>query len=111
MPVFRSPGNRTPRFYAPTATFVRWAFLPYGMWITADGGEILFNRFYEPIWRRHPPANPTPADPTEWVKYKTQSYFYDDGVSEPAMRRAALKVLSQWGIPYPDATLARNYRE
>ena len=29
--------------------FQRWNDLPYGMWTCADGREVLFNRFYEPI--------------------------------------------------------------
>jgi hypothetical protein len=32
--------------------------LPYGKWTCPDGREVLFNRFYEPIWQRHPEQPP-----------------------------------------------------
>jgi len=51
--------------------------LPYGLWICDDGRQILFNRYYEPLWQRV--GNITwPADREEWVKFREQSWFYAD---------------------------------
>lgn len=41
--------------------------LPAGRWTCADGREVLFNSFEEPIWERRPGAEATPADPHERV--------------------------------------------
>jgi hypothetical protein len=40
-----------------------YARLPYGIWICADGREVLFNRAYSPIWQRSPGQLAEPADP------------------------------------------------
>jgi hypothetical protein len=56
---------------------VRWPEL-----ITASGRqgnrEVLFNRFYQPIWSRAD-GRVTQGKPDEWVSFKTQRWFYDDG--------------------------------
>jgi hypothetical protein len=44
-----------------------YAHLPYGIWICADGREVLFNRAYTPIWQRRPGQTAEPADPSERV--------------------------------------------
>jgi hypothetical protein len=55
--------------------------LPYGMWRCAGDREVLFNRFYRPIWQRFPVAL---ADRDEWVRGKVaQRHFYD---AEPPWR-------------------------
>ena len=41
--------------------------LPYGRWTLADGREVLFNAFHEPIWQRRLGSDATPADPHERV--------------------------------------------
>ena len=79
-----SPGGRN--WFGTRSLFVRKCYLPYGMWTCADGREVLFNRFYEPIWQRYKGAPAERADPTEWVKFIKQSFFYNDGLSR---RRAA----------------------
>jgi len=56
----------------------RWNELPYGFWQCTDGREVLFNRRYKPIYERQS-GIATPARRDEWVKYKQQHYFYDDG--------------------------------
>jgi hypothetical protein len=52
--------------------------LPYGKWTCADGRKVLFNRDYTPILQRLPDGRVTPADPTEWVPWITQEWFYED---------------------------------
>lgn len=96
MKFYTSPGGH--RFLAPKRVFVRWAHFPYGKWVCTDGREILFNRFYEPVWQRRAGEPPTPADPCEWVKgEKQQSWFYSDAdKTEKAMRAKAEKALAVW---------------
>jgi len=45
-------------FRGPAEMFKRWHELPYGMWTCADGRQVLFNRFYEPILQRPRAARP-----------------------------------------------------
>lgn len=71
--------------------------LPYGAWTCADGREVLFNRFYEPIWQRSPGAEPTEADPKERVRFIAQRWFYTDHTK--AKRPAGKAALAAWGIP------------
>ena len=52
--------------------------LPYGVWTCADGREVIFNRFYTPIWQRLDGVV-LAADPAEWVTWTTQRWFYVDG--------------------------------
>jgi hypothetical protein len=51
--------------------------LPYGKYICADGTEVFFNRYYQPIWKMRN-GQYLPADPGEWITYATQEWFYDD---------------------------------
>src|SRR5580765_4964173 len=92
--------SRTGRqVFTSKADFIRRNDLPYGIWTTEDGRQILFNRFYEPIWERRDGQAPTPADPTEWIKGPaTQHWFYGDEHGDPAKRRRALAALKDWGI-------------
>jgi hypothetical protein len=72
--------------------------LPYGKWICADEREVLFNRFYEPIYQRLPERPAEPADAKEQVPWKSQEWFYDDADSERRKRTAARAVLAEWGV-------------
>src|SRR6267378_6694541 len=55
----------------------RWR-MPYGMWTTADGREILFNRDYQPIWQRRPGCTAKQIEP-QWIDYVKERWFFDDG--------------------------------
>jgi hypothetical protein len=83
--------------------------LPYGVWLCADGRQVLFDRDYIAIWERpgfghHGVA----ADPFEWVHWIGQGWFFDDGSSPlsrftpAAVRLQTLKlideVLRAWGL-------------
>jgi hypothetical protein len=47
--------------------FGRWRLAcPYGLWTCADGREVLFNRYYHPVYQRYPGQPACPADPVEW---------------------------------------------
>lgn|SRR5215813_4459120 len=54
----------------------RLAF-PYGLWICDDERNVLFNREYQPIWHQVSTIV-TQAEPMEWVKWRSQMWFYDD---------------------------------
>jgi hypothetical protein len=57
-----------------------WKLLcPYGKWTCADGREVLFNRQYHPILERQSDLAVRTANPSEWVAWKTQDFFFDDG--------------------------------
>ena len=82
----------------------RRALVPYGIWTCADGREVLFNRRYVPLWQRYPGQEPSRADPTEWVKFVKQSWFYNDGTPETDKRRNGEAAMRQWGMtptPFP----------
>ena len=68
---------------------IRWDMLPYGVWTSADGRQVLFNRRYHPIWQRDTAGNVKVADADERVEWKTQNYFYNDGT--PNMARLAIR--------------------
>jgi hypothetical protein len=52
--------------------------LPYGLWWCEDGREFLFNRAYQPIWRRGPGRAAEPVDRSARIPYDTRHYLYDD---------------------------------
>jgi hypothetical protein len=98
MPLFTSRKGRS--VAAGPVDFWRRNELPYGVWACEDGREVLFNRFYEPIWQRaSPSANPEPADPKESAAWKHQWWFYDDSTKRKA--EVASAVLVSWGVPVP----------
>jgi hypothetical protein len=79
--------------------------LPYGMWTCEDGREVLFNRWYQPIWERYPGKLATAADPNEWVPWSSQEWFFDDANlpwnKHEAGRRSLARcraVLREWGV-------------
>jgi hypothetical protein len=83
--------------------------LPYGVWVCADGRQVLFNRDYLPIWQRRGIGHyGTEADPFEWVHWVRQGWFFDDGTSPLSrftpkeVRQQSLQlidsVLRSWGL-------------
>ncbi|MCL1863617.1 MAG: hypothetical protein FWF78_08630 [Defluviitaleaceae bacterium] len=80
-------------------------WLPYGRWVCSDGREVLFNRFYEPIWERNANINnnqPFRADPHEWIENIVEAVsYYDDG--SPPYRgkktfNKCLSILKDFGV-------------
>jgi hypothetical protein len=93
------------RVYAPASDFRRCNDLPYGKWTCADGREVLFNRWYEPLWQRHPGSPPEPADPMEWVRWIRQEWFYDDGTRDKQKIGRGEAALAEWGLDPPPKRL------
>jgi hypothetical protein len=52
--------------------------LPYGLWRCGDGRQVLFNRWYQPIFERRG-GEVRAADPTEWIdNIIEETWFYYD---------------------------------
>lgn len=109
MPWFYSPGRGSPILCSPSL-FLCWAFHPYGIWTTEAGREVLFNRFYEPIWERLPDGTVRKADGGEWIPWVSQRWLYDDGASQAAAKKTSLQTLVAWGLPEPTLDMTRSYR-
>ena len=84
------------RVATSAADFRRRNDLPYGRWVCADGREVLFNRFYEPIWERKPGEPPRPANPIERIPFVSQEWFYTDATKNK--QDAVKAALAAWGI-------------
>ena len=54
-------------------------YLPYGIWEEKDGARILLSRDYCPLWRIRDSSSPERMNPWEWIKFKSQSWFWEDG--------------------------------
>ena len=79
--------------------------VPFGVWRTAGGDEVLFNRFYNPIFQRKPGQPARPANPHQWVHWVTQDYF-----AWPPDIAASNKLLKSWGLPpLPPLPKRRNH--
>jgi hypothetical protein len=72
---------------------------PYGIWTCADGRQVLFNRDYTPILQRYPGQYCQPADPSEWVNFVEQRWFYNDGTPRQLIKILVNVVLGDWGLP------------
>jgi hypothetical protein len=73
--------------------------LPYGVWTCADGTEVLFNRRYQPIWRRTPGGAVKPTKRDERIKWTDQKWIFGDGNPpwrSPESRRRCEKVLDDF---------------
>jgi hypothetical protein len=86
--------------YGTRKEFIRWQ-LPYGCFHCPDGREVLFDRDYCPICQRYPESAPTMADPTEWIPYARQEWFYSDRHSEKEKLAIATAKLEEWGMLEP----------
>lgn len=94
MPSKKDHVTRTGREFTGTAEqFDVRHNLPYGRWTCADGREVLFNRFYEPIYQRLPGKKACEADPLERVPFMSQEWFYLDADTEAAKRDKAIEGL------------------
>jgi hypothetical protein len=71
--------------------------LPYGKWTCSDGREVLFNRFYEPIWERCG-ESAVESDRGEWVRWEKQEWFYDDSYSWGRSEKVGKAVLLDWRV-------------
>lgn len=86
--------------------------LPYGMWTCADGSQVLFNRYYQPIFARKNEKSPAfkmaPNIGIPWVK---QEWFFGDG-NPPWKNKSSLKLcedmLYEWGANNQDELISIN---
>jgi hypothetical protein len=73
--------------------------LLYGIWKTASGDEVLFDRKYRPRWRRKPDGIVTAADPGEWIDNIVQeSWFYTDSASLLVRKRINADIAAEWRL-------------
>ena len=75
--------------------------LPYGWWTLADGSEVLFSRTYTPLWHRDPSGVVTRADPSEWIHWTKQSWFFDDSNHPGRNKQTRARceaILARWGV-------------
>ena len=81
--------------------------LPYGILACDDGREVLFNRWYQPLWERRPGEPAVEADPGERLRSRPRTwlYGYDDppwGRRNRAASRRSLEccqaILAEWGV-------------
>src|SRR2546423_12423206 len=62
--------------------------LPYGVWTTDDGAEIMFDRTYTAMYRRRPGEPAEQMDPTKRVPGVVRTeYFYVGIVSRELCRK------------------------
>ena len=97
----------------------RW--LPYGIYILADGSEVLFNRDYCPLWQRPSTrSSPEEADHGAVIPYVERRWFFKGAFPGSTLdhklrrecERAALVILDGWGVkePFRDGMPTQLYR-
>jgi hypothetical protein len=72
---------------------------PYGIYYSADGRQVMFNRSYTPIWQKMPDGSVTRASPTERVKFVDQTWLHDDSVKRADRPPIWAKALRDFGVP------------
>jgi hypothetical protein len=77
------------------------ASLPYGVWTTKDGVQVIYNRDYKPIFERGVDGVVSHAK-DNWVpNIETDTHLYDDsflpGHNEETMRKCE-ELFADWGI-------------
>lgn len=73
--------------------------IPYGVWTRRQGGLVLFDRQYRPMWQASPDGQVTEADPAERVDFTGQRWLWNG--STPRREREAITAatLRAWGVP------------
>jgi len=75
--------------------------LPYGVWTLADGGQVLFDRDYFPIWQRSPDAGVAAIRVAawRWVDWTQQNHFFDDDNApfhDDATKKTCARILADF---------------
>jgi hypothetical protein len=87
----------------------RWARLPYGVWQTASGIEVTFNRRYQPLYARLAGEPAAAVDSGGWIgDIVLTTFLYRDGTPEAEKRASGVRLLVAWGIQPPRETLRRS---
>jgi hypothetical protein len=80
--------------------------MPYGLWRTSGGREILFDRGYQPLWQRTANGRVSAADRNEYVNDKAHSEIFYRDVDHCYLDYAGMKrlrgVLVRWGLIPPN---------
>ena len=71
--------------------------LPYGQFATKDGGEVLFDRHYFPIYMRKD-GRVTPLAADAWVDVAGVKWFWSDKTPEADRKKRIAAVLLAWGV-------------
>jgi hypothetical protein len=72
--------------------------LPYGVWTLADGGQVLFDRDYFPIWQRSAGAA-VRVTAWRWIHWVEQNHFFDDDNppwDDDATKKTCARVLADF---------------
>lgn len=57
--------------------------LPYGLWFIEDGTMFIFNRNYQPMYKRNLDGTISKPPRTAWIEdIKSTMHFYEDGTPE-----------------------------
>jgi hypothetical protein len=89
----------------PTKNEVMRRELPYGIWRENDGSEVLFNRGYNPIWRRRPDGSvrrvrdPIGPNGKMWIHWVSQDHFFNDACTpwhDAKSRKRCEAILREW---------------
>lgn len=70
--------------------------LPYGIWRTSDGREVVFDRHYRPMWQRTPGNRSAAADPAEQVDFVAQRWFWTGSTPKRERIAATAAALAEW---------------
>jgi hypothetical protein len=76
------------------------ATIPYGFWQEIDGGRVVFNRRYQPLWRVRRDGSRERAERATLRDYVQTTYHFFDANppwADAAMRRRARAVLMRDG--------------
>ena len=69
---------------------------PYGVYLMENGDRILFNRSYLPmLWWKNETGQIMVMN-NEWVRYKTQVWFYTDSLSIKKTSKLRQQIMSLW---------------
>ena len=80
--------------------FDRWYQMrPYGIWVCANGRQVMFNRDYTPILERRPGQPVRIANPHEWVEWVEQIWFWADSTPPYEALEAVNDWMGDWGLP------------
>lgn len=97
------------RVFATKRVFARCHEMAYGVATACNGEQVMFNRFYEPIWRRpHDRAPALAATPDSMAIQGVYAFCYDDGHAEVEKVRRAAAVMTEWGLQSPVAPRRRR---
>jgi hypothetical protein len=75
---------------------------PYGKWTAANGREVLFNRYYEPIYEKYPHED-TATTVKAWaiIPWTKQIFFFNDGNppwADKKTKELCCNILKSWNV-------------